>query len=72
MGVEDQIAVDAVDIVEVDGDIDHEERERRQSRAYTVEVRTPAGFEAQFRSILMSGWRHSRGTRSGISFTAAS
>jgi hypothetical protein len=49
MGVVDQIAVVAVDIVEVDGGINHEERERRRSRAYTVEVRTPAGFEARFR-----------------------
>jgi hypothetical protein len=38
-----------VDLVEIDDDVNHDERERRRKRAYRVEVRTPAGFHAGFR-----------------------
>ncbi|SCL36364.1 hypothetical protein GA0070624_5533 [Micromonospora rhizosphaerae] len=41
--------VTEIDLIEVDETVGHDERERRRARSYTVEVRTPAGFEALFR-----------------------
>ena len=41
--------VTEIDLIEVDETVDHDERERRRARSYTVEVRTLAGFEALFR-----------------------
>lgn len=49
MGAEEQTTVVDVDLVELDEGVDQEERERRRNKAYTVVVRTPAGFEARFR-----------------------
>lgn len=49
MGAEEQTTVVDVDLVELDEGIDQAERERRRNKAYTVMVRTPAGFEARFR-----------------------
>lgn len=41
--------VTEIDLIVVDETVDLDERERRRARSYTVEVRTPAGFEALFR-----------------------
>ena len=51
MSAEDRItAVEVeVDLVDLDQNTDREERDRRHAGAYTVEVRTPAGFTARFR-----------------------
>lgn len=49
MGAEEQTTVVDVDLVELDEGVDQDERERRRNKAYTVVVRTPAGFEARFR-----------------------
>lgn len=49
MGAEEQTTVVDVDLVELDEGVDKEERERPRNKAYTVVVRTPAGFEARFR-----------------------
>ncbi|MGW5744714.1 hypothetical protein [Amycolatopsis sp. NPDC003861] len=48
MNAEEQVVEVDVDLVESDG-IAMNERAERRKKAYVVEVRTPAGFEARFR-----------------------
>lgn len=38
-----------IDMIDIDETVDHDERERRRARSCTVEIRTPAGFEAAVR-----------------------
>jgi hypothetical protein len=48
MSAEKQVTEVDVDLLEID-EVAASEREERRKKAYVVEVRTPAGFEARFR-----------------------
>ncbi|WP_328442725.1 hypothetical protein [Amycolatopsis sp. NBC_00438] len=48
MSADEQVKEVDVDLIEID-EITVNEREERRKKAYVVEVRTPAGFEARFR-----------------------
>jgi hypothetical protein len=48
MSAEEQVTEVDVDLIEID-EVAANEREERRKKAYAVEVRTPAGFEARFR-----------------------
>ncbi|WP_329064614.1 hypothetical protein [Amycolatopsis sp. NBC_01480] len=48
MSAEKQVTEVDVDLIEID-EVTVSEREDRRKKAYIVEVRTPAGFEARFR-----------------------